>query len=201
MKGRSLPAIFIVTASLMGFAAHASAQAVLAAPANHWDHGTTLDVLAGAASASGDWRGAFGGALGWEINHRVEIEGTGTWLVANKAADTFAAELKVVGSLTRPRTVVPLLGAGIGLYHASFDTTRDTLPAFYQRRVVSSGVGTIANFTDPSFVLSGGADIFTGRHISVRPDVSVRLVRRSSNTYAVTLATVYLTYHFEEHGE
>jgi hypothetical protein len=84
---------------------------------------------------------------------------------------------------------------------ATFDTTRGTLPDFYQRRLDNASLGTRARFTDPSLVLSGGANIFTGRHVSIRPDVSMRLVMRSSDTYLVPMATIYLTYHFEAHGE
>ena len=165
-----------------------------------WRHGTTLDAFAGAAMASSaDTRGALGGAVGWELNHRFSIEGAGTWLAARQADDAFAAELKALVNLTRPRRVVPFLGAGLGLYRASFDVARGPLPDFYQRRLKESALSARQTFTDPSFVLMTGVDVFTGRHVSFRPDLSVRFVTRDSETYAVTLAMLHLTYHFEEH--
>jgi hypothetical protein len=140
-----------------------------------------------------------GTALGWEINHRVEIEGTGAWLAGHHDDRAFAAELKVLASLTRPNTVVPFVGAGVGMYRASFDAASGALPDFYQRRFVGSALNTQHTFTDPSFVFATGLDIFTGRHLSIRPDVSVRLVTRSPDAYAVTMAALRVTYHFEVH--
>jgi hypothetical protein len=169
-------------------------------PDNEWRHGSTLEVFAGTATAAEDTRGAFGGALGWEINHRVAVEGTGAWLVARQGDEAFAAELTALTNLTRPHLVVPFLGAGVGLYHASFDTTRGDIPAFYQGRLVAGSFGSLATFNDPSFVFDAGVNVFAARHVSFRPEVSVRLVTRDSATYAVTMATFHLTYHFEVHG-
>jgi len=55
------------------------------------------------------------------------------------------------------------------------------------------------DFNDPSFIIAAGANVFATRNLSVRPDISVRLVRRGSRTHTVTFAGTYLTYHFEEH--
>lgn len=197
MRRRATLGIGGFVVSVLAVVPTASAQA----PAySDWSHGTTLAVSTGATTTSQDTRGTLGTALGWEINHWVEVEGTGTWLVARQGDEAFAAELKVLANITPPNTVVPFLGAGIGLYHASFDATHGTIPAFYQRRLRGGSFGALAPFNDPSFVLAGGVNIFTGRHFSLRPDLSVRLVRNASDTYAVTMATVYVTYHFEEHA-
>ena len=185
----------LLIASLLGPIASAFAQAV---PGNEWSHGTTLGLSAGSATAS-ETQGTLGAALGWEINHRVEVEGTGAWLIARHGDEAFAAELKVVASLTRPNTVVPFVGAGIGMYRATFDLTAGALPDFYQRRLTQAPGETRAIFADPSYVFSAGFDIFTGKHVSFRPELSVRLVTRASDTYAVTMATVRATYHFELH--
>jgi hypothetical protein len=64
---------------------------------------------------------------------------------------------------------------------------------------VGSALNTRQTFTDPSFVFAAGLDIFTGRHLSIRPDVSVRLVTSSADAYAVTMAALRVTYHFEVH--
>jgi hypothetical protein len=191
-----LLAIALFVVSLIAFVPPASTQTV---SGKEWNHGTTLDVFAGSATASSETRGTLGAALGWEINHWVELEGTGAWLVARQGDEAFAAELKVLANLMRPNTVVPFLGAGVGMYRASFETTSGALPGFYQRRLVGSLLGTQQSFIDPSFIFAGGFNVFTGRHFSIRPDLSVRLVTRASDTYAVTMATVYMTYHFEVH--
>jgi hypothetical protein len=186
---------------ILGSVPPAFAQAVPApARATDWTHGTTLDLFGGAAAASAaDTRGAMGGGFGWEINHWAELEGTGTWVAAAHGDSAFAAEMKAVVNVTRPNAVVPFLAAGIGMYRAMFDATAGPLPDFYQRRLTASTSPTLQTFTDPSFIFAAGLNVFTGQHISIRPDVSVRLVYRDSQTYAVTMAMVHLTYHFEVH--
>jgi hypothetical protein len=169
-------------------------------PDNEWRHGSTLELFTGGAVTAQDTRGTFGGALGWEINHWIDVEGTGAWVVARQGDEAFAAELTALANLTRPHLVVPYLGAGVGLYHASFDTTRGDIPVFYQRRLPVGSVGSLATFNDPSFVFAGGFNIFAARHFSFRPDISVRLVSKASETYAVTMVTIHATYHFEMHG-
>jgi hypothetical protein len=142
----------------------------------------------------------FGAALGWELTQRIQLEGTGAWLPRQQGRDAFAAELKVLANLSRPRTVVPFVGAGVGLYHASLDMTRPSVPDFYRRRRgMDSAFAGHMDFNDPSFIIAGGAHVFASRHLSVRPDISVRFVRRGARTYTVTFAGAYLTYHFEEH--
>jgi hypothetical protein len=129
----------------------------------------------------------------------MEVEGTGAWLLPNHRDTAFAAELKLLANLTRERTVVPFVGGGVGLYRSSFDMARGPLPEFYQRRSMGRPLGTSLSFTDPSLVLEGGANVFTASHLSIRPDLSVRLVTRASHVHTVTMATMYITYHFEKH--
>jgi hypothetical protein len=52
----------------------------VAPPGNMWSHGTTLNVLGGAAARSGDRAALAGGAFGWEIRPWFALEGSGTWL-------------------------------------------------------------------------------------------------------------------------
>jgi hypothetical protein len=198
MRKTSRLAIGLALTGFIVFTSTAAGQ-TLRMPPNRWDHGTKLSVFGGAAMASPETRGAFGTAIGWEINRRFELEGTGSWLVARHGDDAFAAELKLSGNLTPPRAVVPFVAAGVGLYHASFDTTRGPLPDFYQRRLPASAIATLVGFNDPSFVFAGGANIFAGTHVSIRPDLSVRIATRSSSAFVVTMATVYVSYHFEKH--
>jgi len=189
-----------IAACVLGGCVVASPVSAQTLPGNPWSHGTTLQLLAGGASApSVDARPAFGCAMGWEINHWVSIEGGGAWLVGRSEDDAFAAELKAAVNLTRPNRAVPYVGAGIGLYRATFDEPPTMMPPFYARRMAASMFGSRSTFTDPSFVFAGGVNVFTTRHISIRPDMSVRLVAHDGDTYAVTIAAVHLIYHFEVH--
>lgn len=195
MTRNRLLVMSLLIASLLACAAPASAQPV---SGNEWSHGTTLGVFAGTSTGS-ETQGTIGGALGWEINHRLELEGTGAWFIARHGDEAFAAELKVIASLTRPNTVVPFVGAGIGMYRATFDLTAGAPPDFYRRRLTPASTDALAVFTDPAYVFAAGVDIFTGDHFSFRPELSVRVVTRASDTYAVTMAIVRATYHFESH--
>jgi hypothetical protein len=183
--------------SLLALAAPVSAQT---APSNDWTHGTTLDLFGGAALApSADPRGALGGTIGWEINHRVGIEGAGAWIIPRQSDQAFMAELKTVVNLTRPNTAVPFVGAGVGMYLATFDAGSGSIPPFYQQRMSGAVAGSSQSFTDPSLILSGGFSLIVNRHVSVRPEVSVRWVLHDSDSYAVTMIAVHAIYHFELH--
>ena len=184
--------------SLMAMATPVSAQTGQSHP---WSHGTTLDLFGGAALApSADMRGALGGTIGWEVNHRVEIEGAGTWIVPVERDRAFMAELKGVFNLTNPSGAVPFVGAGVGMYLATFDAGSSAIPAFYQPRMTGAPAGSSRSFTDPSLILSGGFNIVASRHVSLRPEVSVRWVLHDSDSYAVTVLAFHAVYHFEEHG-
>jgi hypothetical protein len=139
--------------------------------------------------------------VGWEISPVVGIEGTGSWLDRGRGAEAFAAALTLQGTFANPTPVKPFLEAGVGLYRATFDTTRAGPPDFYARRLAAHGPGFTSTdaFTDPSFVLGGGANLFLGRHIAIRPDVNVQIVRRDRRSHTVTAGRVHLVYHFEDH--
>lgn len=167
-------------------------------PDHPWSHGTTLGVFGGSATAS-ETQGTLGAMLGWEINRRVAIEGTGAWVVPRDGDKAFAAELTVLANLTRPNTVVPFVAGGVGMYLATFDSAAGPLPPFYQHRVTPSYGGGPISFTDPSLVVAAGIDIFAGSHLSFRPEVSMRTVLDNSDSYKVTMVTLRATYHFERH--
>jgi hypothetical protein len=170
-------------------------------PKNEWSHGTTLNVFAGAASASSETGPLLGGAFGWEVIPWFALEGSGAWLDRTNGAEAFAADLKALVGLPGAHAIAPFVEGGIGLYRASFDLSQGVLPDFYQGRIAgnTSVAGTTVTFNDPSFILGGGVSLFVTRHIAIRPDVDVKIVRRNSQSYAVTAVAVRLAYHFEEH--
>jgi hypothetical protein len=172
----------------------ASGQTV---PDQPWSHGTTLGLFGGTAIAS-DAQATLGATLGWELNRRFEIEGIGAWVVPADGSKAYAAELRLLTNLTGPHLVTPFVAGGAGMYLATFDAGAP-LPPFYQNRLAGSGDHGSLSFTDPSLIAATGVDVFVGDHFSFRPEVSVRLLMRSSETYAVTMVTVRATYHFERH--
>jgi hypothetical protein len=199
MTRNSVLAVSALIVAQIANASMASAQG--AASATHeWSHGTILTGLAGAAAApSSDTRATFGGGFGWELNHRVSVEGSGAWLVPRHDEQGFAADLTALVNLTRASKVVPFVGGGVGLYIASFDTTAGPLPDFYQKRLPESSPVTHRSFADPTFAVTGGVDVLATPRWSIRPEVSFKLVTDGSSVYAITIAGVRVAYHFEFH--
>jgi hypothetical protein len=175
----------------------ASAQTI-APPPNLWTHGTTVNLFTGAASAASETGPLAGGAVGWEITRWVAVEGSGAWLNRRESAEAFAAELKALVNVAPSRAVVPFVEGGIGLYRASFDSSRGALPGFYQARTTPTA-GNRMTFTDPSFVVGGGVNLIASRHMAIRPDVEAKIVRRNSENYVVTAVSIHLAYHFDDH--
>jgi len=184
---------------LLSVSSLASAQAVV--DPEEWRHGTTLNVFAGAASASSETGPLVGGAVGWEVMPWFAVEGSASWLNRDNGAGAFAADLKALIGLAPGRAVMPFVGGGIGLYRASFDHSRGAIPDFYSRRAAmnAAGVATITTFTDPSFIVGAGVNVFLTDHIAIRPDVEAKIVRRDSQNYVVGSIVVRLAYHFERH--
>lgn len=187
-------------------AATASAQGTpppttrLVPPGNMWSHGTTANVLGGAAGTSGDRAAIAGGAFGWEIRPWLAIEGSGTWLDWGQGAHAFAPSVTTQVGLLTPRPFVPFLTGGLGLYHASFNRIDTTMPGFYRRRMMaSSGLGNSVTFNDPALVGGGGLNVFVSRHWTVRPEILATVVMRDSRNFVVTMGAVRLAYHFEDH--
>ena len=161
--------------ALLGFAATASAQTVAT---NAWTRGTTLEAFVGTTTTPST-TDAYGGAIGWELTPRFEIQGLGAWF-PRKGSDDFAADLKLLLNLTRPSTLVPYVTGGAGLYQGLFDRTRAE--------------------TNPTGVAGAGLHLYVRSHFSIRPEAAVRFVIDRSKAYRVTTITVAVTYHFEEHA-
>jgi hypothetical protein len=183
--------------ALLAAAATASAQV----DPQQWHKGTALSVFAGGASATGGTDGAAGAAIGWEITPHFTLEGSGLW-TAGTDVDTFSALFGTRVNVLSPRAAVPFVSAGVGVHRAMVDVGRTGVPAFYMRRMgMSSGRGVRLEETFDDFVvaLGGGVDVYLKRHVALRPDVRVLLVRSNTGTRPVTVYGVQLAYHFEEH--
>lgn len=186
--------------ALLAFVTLSATASAQTPPANEWSRGTTLQIFGGTATATPNTTGIFGTAVGWELTHRAEIEGLAAWLAQRNGSEAFAADLRLLINVTRPSRIVPYAGGGAGLYRGSFDTSRAAMPHFYQRRVVPAGVRASMTFTDPTAIVAGGAHVYVGRHLSIRPEAAVRFVTDDSRVYRVTTVTFSLVYHVEEHG-
>lgn len=183
------------TLLVLAIASGAAAQTATSPPENAWSRGTSLSVFAGAASASSTRGPLAGGAFGWGITPWIGVEAGSAWLDRGAGASAFTASLTAQVNLTRPRTAVPFVMGGAGLYLATFDTSRSTLPPFYAERV-ESGVGVTRTFTDPAFVFGGGVNLFATPRWAIRPQVDAVVVRANSQSHFVSMLTVHLAYHF-----
>lgn len=186
-------ALFTVATSMV-----AAAQTL---PAHTWSHGTTINLFTGVATASSDTGVTAGGAAGWEITKLFGIEGLAEWLDRPQGEEGFDVSLTGHVNFTAARPLVPFVKAGVGFYRATFDGTATDIPEFYQDRITAAGsaVGTRQTFTDPSFVVGGGLNVFVSRHWAIRPDVGLTAVRDHGASYLVTGVTVHAAYHFEDH--
>jgi len=165
-------------------------------------HCTTANVLFGGAGNADLRQPLFGGAVGWELAPHFFLEVTTKWFVPERGADAFSAIATAQIPLTGRRTVMPFLTAGAGAHRVSFGSDQSRIPIFYLRRLRDTGTlpDSERSFVDPAFIVGGGISIFTSGNVSVRPEVEVMLVRRQSENYLLTSASVRLAYHFETHN-
>ena len=192
-------ALALVFAAL---AVPASAQRQVPPPPvpDDWKHGTALSLAGGLATDTSDPGAAAGGAIGWEIKPRLAVEGSALWVDDAAGAGGFNAALKVRAGLRRAG-VSPFVEGGIGLYHVSTTAGPETMPAFYSHRMVSPTNGTTVtqSFTDPSFHIGAGVNVFMSRHIALQPAIEAIIVTADSQSYTFTAMTIRLAYHFEDH--
>jgi hypothetical protein len=170
-------------------------------PGNVWSHGTTIDLFAGGASASGDAGPVAGGAAGWEVTPWLGVDGNLTWLKTFGGSEAFTTALNARAHLLTNRTVSPYVRAGFGLYRTSFSSASVDVPDFYRRRTADASPGHDSSyrFTDPAWVFGGGLTIFRSRHVAIHPAAEAIVVRRDAQSYVVTSVTVHVSYHFELH--
>jgi hypothetical protein len=201
MWSTMMPAFLRIVSILLVMSGVAiSAAAQTPHDANPWGYGTTLGLFGGASIAGSDAGPQVGGAIGWEIEPWFAIEGRAAWENGVGDADAFSANLAARVDVLTDRALVPFGKIGVGLYHASFDDP-DRAPTFYRHRMAvdRTPLGVSRSFTDPSLVIGAGLNVFTSRHLALRPEFETAFVFRDSDTRAVVSFTLQIAYHFEDH--
>jgi len=175
----------------------ATAQTV---PSHLWSHGTTINLFTGVATASSNPGMTAGGAAGWEVTRLFGIEGLAEWLDRPQGEEGFAVSLTGQMNLTGARPIVPFVKGGVGFYRAIFDSTATEIPDFYRDRLgTAAPLETRQTFTDPSFVIGGGVQVFVSRHWAIRPDAGLTIVKDHGASYLIPGVSVHAAYHFEDH--
>jgi hypothetical protein len=77
----------LVVVFLLASSFAATAQSV--PPGNVWSRGTTIELFAGGASASGSAGSVTGGAAGWELRPWLGVDGSLAWPTTFGDAETF----------------------------------------------------------------------------------------------------------------
>ena len=189
---RALITATVVT--LIGGVMPVSAQT----PAHDWSEGTSVSLFGGVSVDGNAGGGLLGGGAGWTITPLFGLEGRLGWSQGVSETDAFAASLTARFSPRKPRTSVPFVRAGVGLYRASFDTHAD-IPEFYRRRLSAGDVEVNhrKSMIDPSLVAGAGVDLWVSRHLVLRPEFEVATVLSDGRGYLVTNVTFHVIYNFE----
>jgi outer membrane protein with beta-barrel domain len=163
-----------------------------------WRHGTTLSGFVGAQSASSDVNPGAGLGLGWELTRRLSFEGRGTWFGVNQEPSDFSATMAAHVALLTPRTVVPFVSAGVGMYRATVNPAWTDVPEFYRRRMSPDAPGN-HTFQDFLMTFGGGVNVFVASHLALRPEANLMLVTTASDARPVAMYGLQFVYHFETH--
>jgi opacity protein-like surface antigen len=192
-----------LTLVVLLLASSIAATAQTVPPGNVWSSGTTIDLFAGGASASGNAGPVAGGAAGWELTPWLGVDGNLTWLKTFGNAEAFTTALNARAHFLTNRAVSPYVRAGFGLYRTSFSSASVDVPDFYRRRTAdaSPGFDSSYRFTDPAWVFGGGVTIFRSHHVAIHPAAETIVVRRDAQSYVVASVTVHVSYHFELHSD
>ena len=160
-------------------------------------------MFAGGASGSSETGGIVAGTVGWEITRWFAIEGRGSWFDRGHGASGFSADLGALVNVVAKRKATPFVGAGFGLYRASFAGPTSVMSDFYRGRMMPSGNGLMsagrASFTDPAFRIGGGVDVIVARHVAIRPEAAILLVHRDTRTEALAIFGLRVGFRFEDH--
>lgn len=196
---RQLTSAFAIVCVCCSMPAAVAAQTDVRA--NEFSRGTTLNGFVGATVDSSQSGPAVGGAMGWELQPNIAIEGGGSWAEFGHGTNSFAGALKVRLRVAGQRRVDPFVHGGVGLYRAAFGADDTAIPEFYSRRMAAPVPGRAAarTFTDPTLLGGGGLSIFVNRHFALRPDAEAAFVLRDGRTHVVTTVALHAVYHFESH--
>ena len=187
--------LLTVATAMAALPAMAAAQARVS-----WQKGTALAVFGGAAHADDATDPAAGTTASWELTPYFTLEGSALW-TAGAELDTFTALAVNRINVVARRPVVPFVTAGVGVHRATIAANARP-PAAYARRLaalVGDGPRREETFDDFAASAGGGVELYVRRHLSLRPDVRVLLVRGDGRTRALAVYGVHLAYHFEEH--
>lgn len=184
-----------VALCLLGAAASASGQGDRSPEATR---GTELAALVAVASTGSHTGSLVGGHIAWQWSRRVTAEARAAWLDRGRGADGFAADVGGTVALIAPRTVTPVVGAGFGLYRASFDRAGAPLPDFYRRRLGTGVAPANRSFTDPALRVTAGVDLKIGRRVSIRPEASALMAFDGGRSQTLGVFGVRVGYRFED---
>lgn len=163
------------------------------------ERGTELDALIGAGSTTTHTGPLLAGIAGWRVTSWARAEARGAWLMRGTGADAFAADLGAAINVAFVQRMSPYVGAGVGLYRATFDSPAAEMSGFYRRRLGETLVtGQSRSFTDPAFRLSAGVDWRLTDRIFLRPEASALFVRRDGRGETMGIFGVRLGYRFED---
>lgn len=155
-------------------------------------HAATLSVFGGGSSGSAGTGGALGWAIGWQPMARMAIEGSGSW-TAEPAISGFVGLIGPRFDLSTPRLPTPFVSFEVGVYRASVDAA-DNPPAFYADRMIDGA--THRSFDDFVMAPGGGVDFRIRKHMTLRPQVRVLLVRSDTSTRPMAMFGAHVSYVF-----
>lgn len=191
-------ALLLAAASLL-ISVSARAQNPLVGP--RAEKGTELGVFVGAASTAVRTDATVGGTADWHLMPWIAVEARGSWFRRGSGADAFGADVGALVNIAAGQDVAPYVGVGFGLYRATFDAPTSPMSNFYRRRMgpADGGPGGAGlTFTDPALRITGGLNILTRYHLTVRPEASALIVRRDGYGETMAVFGVRIGYRFEE---
>ncbi len=182
------------TALFCAWAATASAQ--VTPPPVEWTRATELNVHGGFGTTAAATGPMLGGAVAWDVNRWITLDGRGSWFDRGPDATGFAIDANALVNLVAKQTATPYVGAGVGLYLASFQSTT-SMSSFYRDRVSPNAPGTTNTFTDPMVRLMAGIDL-AGRthHWTCRPEIAALIVFANGTSETMFSGSVSIGYQF-----
>jgi len=107
--------------AVIWLALSSGAAAQVALPAPPASPGVAVSVVGGLSAGSSASGAALGGAFTFDLNDRLALEATGTWLDRGAGSDALHLNVGLLVNLLPPGSrAVPYVAVGGGLYRASF---------------------------------------------------------------------------------